>query len=152
MVRPAVLLHDAEPVQLGLERVPAAGAAQTAAGQSGGVDHAVVGERGCRESVQVTGLPEGGQHDGSCDSGVGGDVQGVAGVVVEPGDDLGVGARSAVGSGEPVVGEVGLPGLVGLLGFEPDVGRLGSLGRVGVTVPARTRIRLIVARESTELW
>ena len=82
-------------------------------------------------AVQVSGLPEGGQHDRAGDPGVGGDVQGVAGVVVEPGDDLHVRAGRAVGAGEPVVGEVGLPGLVGLLGLEPDVGGLGSLGRVG---------------------
>ncbi len=43
-------------------------------------------------------------------------MQGVAGVVVEPGDDLGVGAGCAVGLGESGVGEVGLPALVGLLG------------------------------------
>jgi hypothetical protein len=52
------------------------------------------------------------------------------GVVVEPGDDLHVGAGASVGVGESVVGEVGLPGLVGLLGFEADVGGLGSLGGV----------------------
>jgi hypothetical protein len=48
------------------------------------------------------------QDDRAGDRGVGGSVQGVAGVVVQPGEDLGVG-----GVGEPVVGEVGLPGLVG---------------------------------------
>jgi hypothetical protein len=47
-------------------------------------------------------------------------VQGVAGVVVQPGEDLGVG-----GVGEPVVGEVGLPGLVGEGCLEADVGRAG---------------------------
>ena len=36
---------------------------------------------------------------------------------VEPGEDLGVGAV-----GEAMVGDVGLPGLVGLFGCEPDVG------------------------------
>ena len=44
---------------------------------------------------------------------VGGDGQGVAGVVVEPGEDLDVDAV-----GEAVVGEVGLPGFVGLFGWE----------------------------------
>ncbi|MDZ4235168.1 MAG: hypothetical protein U1C73_15725, partial [Dietzia sp.] len=59
--------------------------------------------------------PEGGDDGGSGDGLVGGDGQGVAGVVVEPGEELGVAAI-----GEAVVGEVGLPGLVGLLGLEPD--------------------------------
>jgi len=62
---------------------------------------------------------------------MGGDREGVAGVVVEPGQDLGVGAGSAVGAGEPVVGEVGLPALVGLVCGEADVGRLRLLLRVG---------------------
>ena len=48
-------------------------------------------------SVLVSGLAEGGQHDRAGDPGVGGDVQGVAGVVVEPGDDLDVGAGSPSG-------------------------------------------------------
>ena len=45
---------------------------------------------------------------------MGGDVQRVAGVVIEPGDDLGAGAGSGAGAGgQAVVGEVGLSGLVG---------------------------------------
>jgi hypothetical protein len=55
---------------------------------------------------------------------MGGDREGVSAVVVEPGQDLGVGAGSAVGAGEPVVGEVGLPALVGLVCGEADGGRL----------------------------
>jgi hypothetical protein len=47
-------------------------------------------------------------HGGTGDGLVGGDAEGVAGVVVEPGEDLGVGAV-----GEGPVGEVGLPALVG---------------------------------------
>jgi hypothetical protein len=54
---------------------------------------------------------------GSGDGPVGGDRECVAGVVVEPGEDLDVGPV-----GEAVVGEVGLPGLVRLLGLEADVG------------------------------
>ena len=69
-------------------------------------------------AVLGSGFAEGGQHDRAGDPGVGGDVQGVAGVVVEPGEDL----DTSVPSGEPVVGEVGLPGLVRLVGLEPDVG------------------------------
>ena len=66
---------------------------------------------------------------------VGSHRQRVAGVVVEPGQDLGLGAGSSVGCGEPVVGEVGLPGLVGLVGFEADVGGLGALVRRGDDQP-----------------
>ena len=102
-------------------------AAAAAAGEPGGVDHAVVGQGGGGMSVRSAVCAEGGEHDRAGDPVVGGDVQGVAGVVVEPGHDLDVGAGRAVGVGEPVVGEVGLPGLVGLLGLEPDVGGLGSL-------------------------
>src|SRR5690348_15495813 len=51
-------------------------------------------------------------------------------MVVEPGQDLDVGAGPAVGAGEPVVGEIGLPGLVGLFGLEANVGALGSFGRL----------------------
>ena len=52
-------------------------------------------------------------------------------MVVEPGDDLGVRAGCAVGAGQPVVREVGLPALVGLVRFEADVGGLGSLPGLG---------------------
>ena len=69
--------------------------------------------------------PEGVAGDWSGDAGPGGQVQGGAGVVVEPGEDLGVG-----GVGDPVVGEVGLPGLVGKGCLEADLGRAGPfLGR-----------------------
>lgn len=64
------------------------------------------------------GLAEGRHDGGAGDALVGGDRQRVAGVVVEPGEDLDVGAI-----GEAVVGEVGLPGFIGLIGLEPDVGR-----------------------------
>jgi hypothetical protein len=80
--------RDAEPAQLVLE----AAASAAAAGEAGGVDHAVVGERGGGVSVQVRGLAEGGQDDGPGDAGVRADVQREPGVVVEPGDDLAVGA------------------------------------------------------------
>ncbi len=67
---------------------------------------------------------EGHQHDRPGNPGMGGDGQGVAGVVIEPGQDLGVRAV-----GERVVGEVGLPALVRHVCLEPDVGRLRPLGR-----------------------
>jgi hypothetical protein len=133
VVWPGVLLHDVAAAEFGFEGVLAALSA--VAGESDGVDHAVVGECGCGVSVQVSGLGEGDQHDPSGDPGMCGHVQGYPGVVVEPGDDLDVGAGPAVGVGEPVVGEVGLPGLVGLLGLVADVGGLGSLGRVRAHLP-----------------
>jgi hypothetical protein len=49
-----------------------------------------------------------------------GDAERVAGVIVEPADDLDVGVI-----GQPTVGEVGPPALVGLLGGTPDVGGFG---------------------------
>jgi len=45
-------------------------------------------------------------------------------MIVEPGEDLDVDEI-----GETVMGEVGLPQLVGLLGFETDEGRAGPLRR-----------------------
>lgn len=74
-------------------------------------------------------MAEGGQHDRAADPGMCGDVQGVAGVVVEPGQDLGVGALAGHRVGQRVVGEVGLPAFVGQVGLEADVGRAGSLLR-----------------------
>ena len=72
------------------------------------------------------GFAEGVDHDPAGDALMCADVEGVAGVVVEPSDDLGV-----LTAAEREVGEVGLPGLVGLLGSEADVGGLGPLLRLG---------------------
>src|SRR3954468_1084492 len=105
------------------------------AGEADGVDHPFVSECGGGDAVLTCGFAERGEHDRGGDAGVCGGVQCVAGVVVEPADDLDVGAGAAVWVGEPVVGEVGLPGLVGLLGFEADVGGLGSLGGVRGHLP-----------------
>jgi hypothetical protein len=86
-------------------------------------------------------------HDRAGDPAVRSDPQRVPGVVIEPGQDLGIGPIR-----EWVVGEVGLPALVGLLGGEPQVGRLRPLRRVGVTNPARARYRLTVdARKELKL-
>jgi len=127
------LLDDVETAWLGLEAVAGAGTL-LALGEPGGEDHAVVGERGGGNPVLRNGFTKGGQHDRSGDPVVGGDREGVAGAVVEPGQDLGVGAwttvRATVRATESVVGEVGLPGLVGHLGLEADVGGLGLLLRV----------------------
>ena len=78
------------------------------------------------KAVVGGGFGEGVDHDGPGDAPVRGDGEGVAGMVVEPGDDLGIGA-----GGEAGVGEVCLPHLVGQIGFEPDVGRLGPFFGVG---------------------
>ena len=86
VVGAGVLLDDVQAAQLVLEAVAAA----AAAGEPGGEDHAVVGQRGGGIPVLVCGFAEGGEHDRAGDPGVGGDVQGVAGVVVEPGEDLDV--------------------------------------------------------------
>jgi hypothetical protein len=51
--------------------------------------------------------------DGPGDAVVGGDGQSEAGVVIDPARDLGAGP-----AGEGPVGEVGLPALVGLVGFD----------------------------------
>src|SRR4051812_34131803 len=87
VVRAGVLLHDVAAAELVLEVVASA----VAAGEAGGVDGAVVGEGGERVAVLGSGPDEAGDHDRRGDPGVRRDVQGVAGVVVQPGDDLGVG-------------------------------------------------------------
>ena len=79
---------------------------------------------------------EGVDDDWAGDAAVGGDRERVAGVVVDPAQDLGVGAVS-----EAVVGEVGLPGFVGLVGLEADVGRAWRFRGSGVMSWWRRRIR-----------
>jgi hypothetical protein len=127
----AVFLGDAEAAQLVLEGVAAA----LAAGQAGGEDHAVVGQGRGRDAVRPARCAEGQQDDRPGDPGMGGDGQGVAGVVIEPGEDLGVRA-----AGERVAGEVGLPALVGHVCLEPDAGRLGPFGGVGGDQPGPAQV------------
>ena len=79
-----VLLHDLPAAQFGLEAVAAA----AAAGQAGGEHHAVVGQRRCRRPMLGDRSAEGVHHDGARDPAVGGDGQGVAGVIIQPGQDL----------------------------------------------------------------
>ena len=67
-------------------------AAAAAAGEAGGEDHAVVGQRRCWGPWRATAARKVSTHDGAGDPEMGGDRQGVAGVVVEPGQDLAVGA------------------------------------------------------------
>jgi hypothetical protein len=66
-----------------------------------------------------------GHHDGPGHPGMGGDPQRQPGVVIEPGQDLRAGA-----AGQRVVGEVGLPALIGQLRSEPDIGGPGPRGRL----------------------
>ena len=159
MVRLAVLLRDVELAELVLEVVTAGGATE----EPDGEDAAVVGQRGRRQTMCGNGCAEGREHDRAGDRPVRGDRQGVAGAVVQPREDLDVGAfleapdAPAVGDmagavGEAVVGEVGLPGLVRLGGFEPDVGVLRSLLGLGVKAPAPVRIWLRVARYGVVAW
>jgi hypothetical protein len=104
-------------------------AAARAAREPGGEHHPVVGQRGGGNTVSGGGLAEGGQHDRTGDPVVRGHREREPGMVVEPAQDLHIRARGAVGAGQPVVGEVRLPGLVGLLGGEPQVGAPRSLLR-----------------------
>jgi hypothetical protein len=54
---------------------------------------------------------------------VGGDRQCHAGVVIKPGEDLRVDWQCPTGNDQPVVGEIGLQALVGLVGREADIRR-----------------------------
>ncbi len=121
-----VLLDHVPGAELVFEPVASAASAS----ESSCVDHPVVGQGGGGDAVLTCGFAERGEHDRPGDSPVGRDVQGVAGAVVEPSDDLHVSAGSAVRTGEAVVGEVGLPGLVRHRCLEADVGGLGSLLRL----------------------
>jgi hypothetical protein len=69
---------------------------------------------------------EGGHDDRAGDPPVRDHGQGEPGVIIEPGQDLSAGAV-----GERVVGEVGLPASVRLLGLESDVGRFRPFPRLG---------------------
>ena len=124
LVRAAVFLRDVAAAQLGLQSVAAAAAAGKARVntiplsvnvEAGTPKRATAARKRSRTIGPVTPL-------------VGGHVQGVAAVVVQPGQDLGVTGGCGVGAGERVVGEVRLPALVRQLGLEPLVGGLGALG------------------------
>jgi hypothetical protein len=90
-----------------------------------GEDRAVVGQDAGRIAVQggdgAVGAVDG--RGGEHRSGEAAETE--AGVVVDPVEDLGVGAV-----GEEPVGDVGLPALVGLSGLESDAAALGSLVRL----------------------
>jgi hypothetical protein len=74
---------------------------------------------------------------------MGGDREGVAGVVIEPGQDLCV-----IAGGERVVGEVGLPHLVGLSAWKRTYDDRGRFVGAGVTRPWRRSVRSMVARDT----
>ena len=116
-----------EALELGLEAV----ASTFTAGEAGGEDHAIVGEGGGGDTELVNGVPEGGDDAGPGDARMGGDAEGVAGAVIEPAEDLHVGARASVVPRQAVVGEVGLPALVGEVCLEADVGGAGPFGGAG---------------------
>ena len=69
------------------------------------------------------GFPEAAEDGSSGDPPVSRDRQGLAGVVIQPGQNLHVGAGGTRPGREPIVGDVGLPALVGLVGLETNVGR-----------------------------
>ena len=83
-----MFLFDPELGEEGLEVVAAA----SAAGEAGGVDEPVVGQDRGGIPVLGCGGVEAGDHGFAGDAALDGDGEGVAGVVVEPGEDLGVGA------------------------------------------------------------
>ena len=85
-----------------------------------------------RDAVGVAGRGERGHHVVAGDPPEGRAGEQVAGVVVEPADDLDLGAV-----GEVPVGEVGLPDLVGRGGLEPDPGAARALARLGHDWPPR---------------
>lgn len=79
-------------------------ASAAAVGEAGGEGHTVVGEFGVRDAMALCGFGEFVDDDRCGDAHLCGDEDGVAGVVVDLAEDLGV-----VASFEPPVSEVGLP-------------------------------------------
>ncbi len=77
-------LGDAQAAQFVFEVVAAA----FATGEAGGEDHAVVGQGRGRNAMGGTGFAVCDGHDRAGDAAVGGDREGVAGVVVEPVEDF----------------------------------------------------------------
>ena len=69
------------------------------------------------------GFPEAAEDGPSGDPPVSRHRQSLAGVVIQPGEDLHMGTGGTRRRHQPIVGEVGLPALVGLVGLEANVGR-----------------------------
>ena len=82
-----------------------------------------------------TGFPQGVEDDVAGDAAMHGDRECLAGVVIEPVEDLHI--RLV---GQPPVGEVRLPALIGLLGGKPDVGGFGPLLRGGGDQTGRAQV------------
>jgi hypothetical protein len=120
-----VLLPDAEVGEQVLEPV-------ATTGEPGRVDGAVVSERRGRPAVLLASRDERGHHVVAGDPPEGGDGEQEAGVVVEPADDLDLGAV-----GQAPVGEVRLPQLVGCRGLEADPRAPRALARLGRHEPRR---------------
>ena len=115
-----------------------------ASGKAGGEYHAVVSQCGGWDTMGCNCFTELGQHDGAGDAPMGGGRERVAGVVVDPVEYFYVGVI-----GEPPVGEVGLPALVGLFGGKADVGGFGAFVRLGVDVAAARRWRWMELTDTT---
>src|SRR5882757_7518820 len=97
--------------------------------------------------MSSTGFAERTSDDGAGDAAVRGDGERVAGVVVDPAQDLHMGSV-----GEPPVGEVGLPAFVGQIGGKADVGSFGRFLGAGVTKPAARRCRMIDGVDTVKPW
>ena len=117
MVGSGVLLANVEAPELGLEAVTSV----LTAGEAGGEDHAVVGQGGCGDAEAVDGVPEGGDHAGPGDAEVGSDTEGIAGGSTEPAEDLHLRAAVSVVASQAVLGEVGLPAVIGEGCLKADV-------------------------------
>jgi hypothetical protein len=119
----AVLLCDAEVGEQVFEAV-------AAAGEAGSVDRSIVSECGLRQAIDAGSGQEGGDYGLASDPSTGEAGEQVAGVVVELADDLYTGAV-----GELPMGEVRLPALVGLVGFESPIRAFRSLLRFRADQP-----------------
>lgn len=116
-------LADLQAAEFGFEAVASA----AAAGQPGGEDHAVVGEGGVWDAMGCGGFGEFGQDDRCGDAPVCGQGDGVAGVVVDPAEDLYVGT-----AGEAPVGEVGLPAFAWVVRRRTGCRTIWAASAVGV--------------------
>nr|WP_241432181.1 hypothetical protein [Ilumatobacter nonamiensis] len=113
MIGSRVLLHDTETHQ---ERFEAVASTAAAAGEPGREVEAVVGQRRRGNTQLSNGVGERVDHDRCRHPMVCSHREGIAGMIIEPGQHLDVDTI-----GEADVGHVGLPALVGLFGLEPDV-------------------------------
>jgi hypothetical protein len=98
------------------------------------------------------GFPETAEDSPPGDPPVSRDRQCLAGVVIQPGQDLHMGTGGNRPGHEPIVGEVGLPAFVGLVGLEANVGRTRLLLRLRRNQAALARYRLMVALDTRTPW